>query len=368
MNGDILKKYAHLLVHYCLDIKPNDRVYLQSSTLAIPLIKEVHKAILVAGASLDTQLEFEDQSFDFWENASDFAIDHISPLHKEAFDHYEAYLLIKAPFLESGNPSAHTAKSDRRAIATAPLQKKYFERIGTPSRDLKRNFCLYPTQASANLAKMDLDTYTNFVANACFLNTPDPVANWLNIRYMQQNIVDKLNLASRFRFLSSNTDIRFNCQGRTWINSDGLNNMPSGEVFTSPIEDSVEGFITFTFPGYYMGREVQNVRLEVKNGLIESWSADLGQDFLDYIFSLDGTRRFGEAAIGTNTNIQQMTGNILFDEKIGGTIHMAIGQSYAQCGGKNVSSVHWDMITDMTKDGQIFADDQLIYERGKFLI
>ena len=144
--------------------------------------------------------------------------------------------------------------------------------------------------------------------------------------------------------------------------------MPSGEVFTSPVEDSVNGKVHFSYPGLYQGHEVAGVTLWVKDGWIERWEAESGQAFLDHIFAQDGTRRFGEAAIGTNDRIQQMSRNILFDEKIGGTIHLAIGQSYLQCGGQNKSAVHWDMITDMTKDGRIKADGQLIYENGRFLI
>jgi aminopeptidase len=152
------------------------------------------------------------------------------------------------------------------------------------------------------------------------------------------------------------------------MNSDGQTNMPSGEVYTSPVEDSVNGVVHFSYPCIYQGNEVEGVTLWVKDGLIERWEARQGQEFLDYIFTLPGTRRFGEAAIGTNYDIQRITKNILFDEKIGGSIHMAIGQSYLQTGGKNESPVHWDMITDMTRGGEIRADGELIYQNGQFLL
>jgi len=143
--------------------------------------------------------------------------------------------------------------------------------------------------------------------------------------------------------------------------------MPSGEVYTSPVEDSVNGVVNFSYPAVYMGQEVENVTLWVKNGLINKWEADRGQDFLDRIFEMDGTRRFGEAAIGTNYDINRFTKNILFDEKIGGTVHMAIGQSYLQAGGKNQSAIHWDMIGNMKNGGEIFANDEKIYDSGNFL-
>jgi aminopeptidase len=144
--------------------------------------------------------------------------------------------------------------------------------------------------------------------------------------------------------------------------------MPSGEVYTAPVEDSVEGVIRFTHPSIFMGTEVEDIRLEVKKGKVISWDAKRGKALLDKVFEIKGARRFGEAAVGTNFNINKFTKNILFDEKIGGTIHMAIGQSYGQCGGKNDSPIHWDMIADMTNGGEIYADDEKVYENGNFLI
>jgi aminopeptidase len=152
------------------------------------------------------------------------------------------------------------------------------------------------------------------------------------------------------------------------MNSDGQTNMPSGEVYTSPVEDSVNGEVYFSLPALHGGHEVSGVRLWVKDGEIVRWDAKEGKGYLDRVFEVAGTRRFGEAAIGTNSKIRQITRNILFDEKIGGTIHMAIGQSYLQCGGKNESAIHWDMITDMTNGGEIFADGELIYRDGVFLL
>ncbi|HKK79937.1 MAG TPA: aminopeptidase, partial [Phaeodactylibacter sp.] len=195
----------------------------------------------------------------------------------------------------------------------------------------------------------------------------DPMQSWLAVREKQQQIVDLLDSRQEVRYVGKGTDISFRTDGRKWINSDGRTNMPSGEVYTSPVEDSVNGVIHFSYPGIYMGREVEGVTLQVKDGYIEKWEAERGKDFLDELFQIEGTRRFGEAAIGTNYNINQMTKNILFDEKIGGTVHMAIGQSYLQAGGKNQSTVHWDMITDMTKEGEIHADGEKIYEKGRFL-
>ena len=180
-------------------------------------------------------------------------------------------------------------------------------------------------------------------------------------------MVDHFNGCTTFRYLNDRTDITFTTNGRTWINSDGQTNMPSGEVYTSPEEDSVNGYIYFDYPAINSGKVVQGVTLTVRDGYIERWTADRGQDVLDETFAIPGTRRFGEAAVGTNYTIDRFTKHILFDEKIGGTVHMAIGQSYQQCGGKNESSVHWDMIADMQNGGSILADGRQVYTDGRFI-
>ena len=215
---------------------------------------------------------------------------------------------------------------------------------------------------------MSLEEYQDFVYNACHLSAEDPAATWRKVREMQQGITDYLNHSDQIRYINKRSDISFSVKGRTWINSDGKANMPSGEVFTGPIEDSVNGHIYFNYPIVYMGHEVEGVTLHVKEGKVVQWEAEKGQHFLDEIFKIDGARYFGEVAIGTNYNIRQITKNILFDEKIGGSVHMAIGQSYKQTGGKNQSPIHWDMITDMKDGGQIWADGKLIYQNGHFLI
>jgi aminopeptidase len=212
-----------------------------------------------------------------------------------------------------------------------------------------------------------LEEYEKFVFDACNLFDENPLATWQNFGKNQQKTVDYLNSKSKIRYVGSNIDITFSVKDRLWINSDGKTNMPSGEIYTAPVDDSMNGWVLFTLPSVYMGERVENVRLEIKDGYIESWTATMGKEFLDKIFEIPGARRFGEAAIGTNYKIQQATNNILFDEKIGGTIHLAIGDAYKQCGGVNESSIHWDMITDMT-DGEIYADDELCYKNGKFIV
>ena len=363
----ILQKYAHLLVNYCLEIKEGDKFYIQTTTLAEPLVKALYEEALKAGAyQIVPAMDFSSKGKIFFDHASDQQLAQEPFLRKHAMETFDAYLYIRAPFNLREDQNNDSEKVKKFQAATKQISNTYFKRTAT--RDLKRSLCQYPTQASAQAAGMSLDEYSQFVFNACNLYAEDPAAEWKKLSKHQQGIVDYLNGKQDIHYKGDGIDIKFNTKGRTWINSDGQTNMPSGEVYTSPVEDSVNGTIHFSYPGAYFGKDVEGVTLYVKDGYIEKWEATRGKDFLDEIFSMKGTRRFGEAAIGTNYNIQQMTKNILFDEKIGGTVHMAIGQSYLQCGGKNESSVHWDMITEMKNGGQIFADGEMIYENGKFLI
>ncbi len=363
----ILSKYADLLVNYCVEIQRGDKLYIRTTTLAEPLVREVYRAALRSGAhQVEVEFDFPSKESIFYQEAQEDQLQQVPLLYKTAMETFDAYIYIRAPFNLREDTGVDSSKVKIHKKAKAPVSKRYFERTGT--REMKRNLCQFPTQASAQYAGMSLEDYQQFIYNACNLFKDDPKQAWLNVRKNQQKYTDHLNSCQHIHYKGEDIDIQFSTKGRTWINSDGQTNMPSGEVYTSPVEDSVNGTIRFSFPAIYMGHEVEDATLWVKDGYIEKWEAKRGKDFLDRIFSLDGTRRFGEAAIGTNYNIQQLTKNILFDEKIGGTIHMAIGQSYIQCGGKNESSVHWDMISNMRNGGEILADGEKIYENGVFLL
>ncbi len=364
MNA-LLQKYAQLLVCYCLQVQPGEQVYIKSTTLAEELLKYVHDEVLLAGGLPYFSLEIANTADSFYNLSNKEQLSHINALEEVALKHFDCYLVIRAPFNLRAIQHCDQEKINVYNQARQGLNAIYFERTGNGS--LKRCLCQFPTNASAQEAGMSLNDYENFVYKACGLFEDNAIEYWQNIGKKQQKIVDYLNTKQDIRFVGPDTDIQFSTAGRTWINSDGKNNMPSGEVFTAPVENSVNGHIHFSYPTIYRGQEVENIRLTVSNGYIESWSASKGQEILDTIFKIEGTRHFGEAAIGTNYNIQRITKNILFDEKIGGSIHMAIGQSYKQCGGKNESTIHWDMITDMKKGGQIYADDELFYEDGQII-
>jgi aminopeptidase len=368
----MLKKYAHLLVNYCLEIQEGDRLLLQSTTLAEPLVREVYRAALQAGAHVvETDLAFREKNRIFLSEANAAQLKIVSPFRQLAFEQFDAYLFIRAPFnLREDASTEGGDKARLRGEALRDMMQIYSERTARRGEKggMKRSLCQYPTDAAAQEAGMSLEEYETFVYHACKLDTPDPTAAWQALSREQQRIVDHLNRCTSMRYVAENMDIAFCTEGRTWINSDGKTNMPSGEVYTSPVEDSMNGVVQFSFPSIYGGHEVEDVTLWVKNGYVERWEAKKGKEFLDKTLAKEGARHFGEAAIGTNYGIQQMTKNILFDEKIGGTIHLALGQSYLQAGGKNQSSVHWDLINDMRSGGEIYADGERIYRNGQFLI
>lgn len=364
-DSDVLKKYADLLLHYCLEVKEGQRLFVSSTTLAEPLLQEIHRQATRAGVAVEYDLSFKDKSLIYWEEAKGKVLDMESALHLYAMEHFDAYLAIRAPFNLHEDLAATMDQKKRRAAAGSKASQIYFQRLA--DKTLVRSLCQYPTPAAAKAAGMSIEEYADFVFTACRLDEADPVQAWLEVRKEQQHYVDYLNQCEEINYKNEKSDIRFSVKGRTWINSDGRANMPSGEVFSAPVEDSVEGVVHFDFPSVYGGHDVEGITLTVEKGKVVKWEAESGKEVLDQVFAIEGANYFGEVAIGTNYRIQRTTRNILFDEKIGGSIHMAVGQSYLHAGGKNKSSVHWDMISNMKNGGEIIADGKLIYKDGRFL-
>jgi aminopeptidase len=226
----------------------------------------------------------------------------------------------------------------------------------------------WPCQASAQDAEMSLEEYEGFVYGAGHLDKANPIQAWKRISRDQQALTDFLNKSREVRIVAEDTDLRYSCKGRKWINCDGHYNCPDGEVFTGPVETSVEGHVKFSFPAVHNGHEVEAVRLTFERGKVAKAEAEKGQDFLRAMIQMDsGSCYLGEGAIGTNYNVKRYTKNTLFDEKIGGTIHLALGAGYSETGNKNRSGLHWDMVCDLRKGGELYVDGELIQKNGKFL-
>jgi aminopeptidase len=251
--------------------------------------------------------------------------------------------------------------------AHQPISNRYLERYA--ARELRWTVVGWPTQALAQMAEMGLLDYTDFVAKACGLDQPDPVAYWQAFREKQERLAEWLKGKSHAEVRGPGINMRFDFTHRPWVSCHGTQNFPDGEIFTSPIEDSVNGTVAFNFPGVYQGNEVQGVRLRFENGIAVEATADKNEEYLLSQLNVDeGARRLGEFAIGTNMGVQIMTRNILFDEKIGGSIHMALGRGYEESHGVNQSAIHWDMIHSMKDGGEIHIDGQLFYRAGEFVV
>jgi aminopeptidase len=251
--------------------------------------------------------------------------------------------------------------------AQAEIMQTYMQR--SAAGEFRWVSTIFPTNAYAQDAEMSLDEYEDFVYTACMPDMDDPVGYWGRFSTWQQKIVDWLKGKERVHVIGPDTDLRLTIAGRSFINSDGKHNMPSGEVFTGPVEDSAEGRVYFSYPAIYQGREVTGIRLWFEKGKVVKATAKKNEDFLHRILDTDeGARSLGEFAIGTNKGIDRFTGQILFDEKIHGSFHMAVGKGYPETGSKNSSAVHWDMICDMRAGGEIWVDDELLYKDGQFVI
>jgi len=361
-----ITKYADVLLNYCIKVKKNQILGLRGTGLAAPLIKELYRQALKIGAHPYTRIGIDGLEEIYYNNASNAELNYISPLIKYEFDKIDSLVSIMSSYNTKSLMNVDPKKQAISAKASAPLSKKMMKR--TADGTFSWVGCLYPTHASAQDAGMSLSDYEKFVFNACRLDKKDPVAEWKKTSKYNAKIIKYLSRKKEIHIVAKDTDLKYKVKGRKWINCDGKNNFPDGEVFTAPIENSANGYIRFTFPAVYRGNEVEDVRIEFKDGKAVDAKAAKGQKFLNSMLDIDkGSRFLGEVAIGTNFGIKKFTKNILFDEKIGGTIHMALGQSYPESGGKNESGLHWDMICDLRKSGALYADGELFFKNGKFL-
>jgi aminopeptidase len=361
-----IMKMAQVIVQYCLALRKNEFFRIESSIPAEPLIKAVYQTALLAGAYPYTRIIIPELTEIFYQYASDDQLSFLSDIER-----HEAEILNARLHIYSDQNIKSLTNIDPKKIAhyrstQKPILARMMERRA--QGQLKSCLTLFPTNAFAQEAEMSLSQYEEFVFDACFLNSPDPIMEWQKLSVEQARLVKFLNQTKQFKIQAPGTEISLSVANRIWINSDGKANFPSGEIFTGPIEDSVSGKISFSYPAIYLGREVQGISLEFKNGKVVQAKAEKGEDLLKSLLDLDeGARTLGEFAFGNNYRIQRFTKMILFDEKIGGTIHCALGSSYPETGGKNQSSFHWDMICDMHQ-GRVWADEKLIYENGKFII
>ena len=349
--------FAALLCDWCLEVQPGQRVLVESTTLALSLAVELNRALLEREAWPFVRLTPPSMAGDFYRHARERQRAEPPPIELALLDGIDSLVRIDAPANTNELADIDPALIARVGLARRPLQEA----------SLSRRWCgtLLPTPALAQQAGMPEGEFAAFVTRALFLDRPDPIAAWRELSTGQAKLIEKLSGARRIQIEAEGTDISLSVEGRTWINSDGRRNMPSGEVFTGPLEHSANGTIRFTVPTGPRGVTVTGVELAFRDGQVVDARAERGEDYLQAALETDSGARFlGEIGIGTNTGIDRATGHILLDEKMAGTVHLAIGRAYPETGGRNQSAVHWDMICDLRDGGRVSADGETVIEAG----
>ncbi|HTI15640.1 MAG TPA: aminopeptidase [Dictyobacter sp.] len=367
MNDIRIERWAYTLVHYCLYLKPGDILAIYATPVATPLIEAVYREALKVGAQPVPVIEIESLEEILLREGNDEQLTTLSPVAETLVHHANARLVIHSQSNPRALSTVDPIKSAKRHQAARNLAKVYRQR--EQAGEFRWCLTLYPTIGYAQESNMSLKEFEEFVFDACFLNDADPIARWRDLAAQQQHFVDWLKGRKKVHLLSEGTDLTLSIEDRIFINSDGKRNFPSGEFFTGPVEKSVNGIVQFDIPASYGGRVVEGVRLVFRDGKVTEASATQGQDFLLRMLDLDeGARYLGEFAFGNNARVTSSTRQILFDEKMGGTVHMALGNSYPETGGTNQSALHWDMICDLRQQGEVWIDDTLFLKDGTFLV
>ena len=365
MHDPRIDKLAHLLVNYSVTVRPKDRVAIMAPDIARPLSDAIFVEVLKAGGyPLSVAIQTPELLFKY---GSREQIEYVHKPLSHITEEYECRISVLADENTRSLSRIDPQKATWHSAARRHLMKTMMHR--SASGAFRWTVAPYPTNAMAQDADMSLEDYTDFIFQACLPDLNDPIGYWQGVSAKHEHIIKWLTGKKAVHITAPETDIRFNVAGRTWENCDGRKNMPDGEVFTGPVEDSAEGHVYFSYPAIHGGHEVTGVRLWFENGKAVKATAEKNEEYLNKILGTDpGARYLGELAIGTNEGIKNFTGEILFDEKIGGSFHMALGAGIPETGAKNESAIHWDMVCDLRQGGEITVDGQLLYKNGKFVI
>ena len=367
MHDPRIENLADILVNYSTKVQPGEWVGVLGDVASLPLVREVFAKVVKAGGNPSLMLTDETLTRDFARLANDDQMQWLDPALSLYYDKADVYIRCTA----FPNTRAMTNIDPKR------LQKIQSARAGWLETRMRRAAegkmkwvgTLFPTEGSAQEAGMSLEEYEDFVFGATFANKTDPVGEWKKLGDMQQKKIDWLKGKKQVTLKGPNIDLEVSIDGRVFINACGERNMPDGEIFTGPVEESVNGWYRASFPSIVQGRAVEGIELKFEDGKVINATAQKNQDLLYSMLDADARSRYlGEFAIGTNFGIDRFTGSILFDEKIGGTVHVALGAGYPDTGSKNKSTIHWDMICDMRKDSEIHVDGELFYKDGQFVI
>ena len=367
MSDPRTENLAKILVNYSIKVKPGDWVAVMANTLAMPLVVDVVRHILKAGGNPSMFFDHDDLTQTILAESAKEQLEFISPVDRMAYDKVDALISLRAANNTRSLTGIDPQKQRIRQFARRDLMETYMRRSAEGS--LRWVVTNYPCYAYAQEADMSLAEYEDFVYGATYADQPDPVGAWEQVFQDQERLVNWLKGKKQVVLRGPNVDLSLSITDRLFVNCAGDKNMPDGEIFTGPVEDSANGWVRFTYPALTQGREVEGVELEFKDGKVISAKARKNEAFLlSQLDTDEGARYLGEFAIGTNYGIKRFSKSILFDEKIGGSFHMAVGSGYPETGSRNKSSIHWDFICDMRDGSEILVDGELFYKNGVFTV
>jgi aminopeptidase len=367
MSDPRVAKLGELLVTYSLELQPGQSVRIDGATVSSPLVTAVYREALRAGANPRTRIDVEGLDVIAVRESSDEQLTFVSEIDRFEIENLDAIVTIWSERNTRALSQADPQRVSRRIASRRQLTNRFWERID--AGQAKWVGTRFPTEAHAQDAEMSLPEYEDFVYAACHVREDeDPVAHWREVSGQLNARARELESFRELRIVGPDTDLRVSVEGRGWLAADGKLNMPDGEIFTSPVETETEGEIRFSFPAIFHGRGVEDVRLRFEGGRVVHAEAKTANDYLQSLLDMDeGARILGELAFGLNYEIDRFTRDILFDEKIGGTLHLALGSSFKKLGGRNESGLHWDMICDLRSEGEVYADGELVWKAGQFL-
>jgi len=367
MSDPRVAKLADLLVNYSLRLQPGQLLRIDAATVAGPLVTEAYRAAMRAGANVRTRIEVEGLDVIAVAESNDEQLVFVSEVDRVEVEQVQAVMTIWAERNTRALTQADPERVSRRIASRRELTKRFWERIDAGEATWVGT--RFPTEAHAQDAEMSLPEYEDFVYAACHVREgEDPVKHWRAVSTELNARARELETVRELRIVGPDTDLRVGLEGRQWLAADGRLNMPDGEIFTSPVETETEGEIRFSFPAIFHGRSVEDVRLRFEGGGVVAAEAKTANEYLQSLLDMDaGARVLGELAFGMNYEIDRFTRDILFDEKIGGTLHLALGSSFKKLGGQNDSGLHWDMICDLRSEGEVYADGELVWKAGQFL-
>jgi aminopeptidase len=362
-----VEKLADLIINYSVGLQKGQKILLHGHAQAQPLLLELYKKALLAGGYPFMLPILDGQEYTFLKYASEEQLAFVHDPYRMFFDEYDARVRLICDLNTRELSRIDPHQNALRGKANGPLMQTMLDRAARG--EYHWTVALFPTHAHAMEADMSLEEYENFVYSACMPDLNDPVGYWKNVSKQQNKLIDWLKGKKSVHVIGPETDLRLSIEGRPFINCDCKENIPDGEIFTSPVENSIEGHVYYSFPAIMEGRAVEGIRLWFENGRVVKATAEKNEDFLLKTLDTDeGARSVGEWAIGTNYGITEFTHEILFDEKIGGSFHMALGDGFPESNSQNHSTIHWDMICDMRSGGEIWVDDILFYKDGKFVV